>query len=184
MAGVAVAAMLASQELFQRDTWPVVLSREIALGICGKGADMAQLDALIRGREVGPASFLAMANIFGMLRNPAIARELAKQGIRELKPEGFRKDAAVIISGDRLLGKTTLALAAALRESSDDDIEAIASRLNPAEAALLRDCARLLKATPDKPLADALAPALDAWWSAALRQPIGEALAGVAFDQE
>jgi len=184
MAEISVSAIFPSQELFPHDSWPVVLSRELALAICGKGADMSQLDALIRGGEVGPVSCLAMANVFRLLNMLPVSRELAKEGLRQLKPEGFRKDASVVVSGEGLLGKMISALAAALRESSDDDIQAVASRLNPPEAALLLDSARMLKASPEKPLADAIAPALDSYWRAALHQGVGEALSNCVFGPE
>ena len=179
MTDAAAEAIALSRELFPPDSWPAVLTREIALLMCGKGA-IAEVRRLYEDDRLGPVSCFAVASVFRLLGMSQIGQPFARKGLAGMTPADFRKDAAVLFSQEGGVGRTIARLAGAIGGAGDaaasEAIEPLAAQLGPREAALLRESAELLKAAPDKPLVEVLAPALDEYWQASLRERVQQAL--------
>jgi TPR repeat protein len=73
-------------------------------------------------------------------------------------------------------------LAAALRELDDEQVAALAKQQSPVRGEFIRECRRRLRAAPDRPMAETLAPALEFYWRRELKEQVATALKAQAFD--
>lgn len=159
-----------ADRLLPQRSWLMVLTRETCFFINGRTRYLDQdMNGILTSDQTGPIGLLTAAKLLAKIPSPA-ARVFAAKGLERLSPDDFRKDYRLLFEGDSILSQCAIKTAQALGELSPEDIEAFAAMLGPDEAEFLRESARQLHATKDKPIVAVLAPALDHYWDRRLKK--------------
>jgi ankyrin repeat protein/TPR repeat protein len=171
-----------SDELFAARSWPWTVLREASLMLQGKTRHSDQaLAEIYESSATGPLGYLTIAQMLNG-KQQALARKVAARGLERLSAADFRRDCALLLSGDSVPGQCLRRLAAALGDLDAEQVTGLAILQPLARGKLIEDCARQLRSARDQPLEAALAPALDAYWEQELKQEVAAALRAQTFD--
>jgi hypothetical protein len=163
-------------ELFPKYSWPWTIAREAVFVSANQTSyTSGELNRLYESEETGPIGCLVIAKLLAKLNSPA-ARTFAVRGLTRLTSSDFRRDCALLLQGDSRLARAFANVAAVLREMPDEEVEALAAALPANEAALLKESVQALRASPSAPLAEAIGPAIEKYWSNSLRAQVRAAL--------
>ena len=97
-----------------------------------------------------------------------------------LTREDFRRDCATLLEGNGMVNECLRNLVAAVRDLNAAEVDALAGVLPPADADAFRQAVSALRANPGVTGLAVLGPALDEWWSQALRERVAAALRKLA----
>ncbi len=83
---------------FPHDSWPQVLTREVACMLTGQARyTREEVMRLFRSSRVGPVGYWAFAETFALLGQGPLSREFARRGLAECNTvHGFRKEMALV----------------------------------------------------------------------------------------
>lgn len=164
-----------SGDILPAHSWGMTLLREAALNYEGHAQYTGvALQSVYDSNETGPLGFLVSAGFLSMLRSP-MAPAFAKRGLERLSTEDFRRDYRQFLQNNTAAGQFFLKSADALRDLNDSDIDALALG-SPSAARFLRDCARRLRESRDRPVAETLGVMLDDYWQREWRDKMAAAL--------
>jgi hypothetical protein len=138
------------------------------------------LGKLYQSEDTGPIGCLTTAWLLTYV-NVDMARVFARRGLERLSVGAFRKDARLVLEGEKLAGEALLGLTRAVRGLADADVRALETVLAPELGEMVGGFLRTIRsqtadAEPEKVLADAL----DEWWNNALRARVAKALQQIA----
>jgi TPR repeat protein len=171
-----------SDELFDARSWPWTLLREASLSVQGKGKYTEQaLTEIYESSQTGPLACLAVAQVQAGMQPPQV-RKFAARGLERLSAADFRRDWSPFLAGNSVFSQCCQRLAAALGKLDDEQVAELAKAQSPAFGEFVRECSRRLRANKEQPLADALGPALDAYWERELKEQVATALNARSFD--
>ena len=166
--------------LLPRRSWPWTTAREAVFVTNGLGRyTRTELKRIYEFDEVGPIAYLTIAALL-KYRNSSDRVPLANRGLERLSAEDFRKDVGLLLQGDSAIVESVKRLAAALRDLSTADVDALAAVLAPETGAFLRDAAALLRERRDDPVEEVLPTAFDAYWDTSLRARVETSLRELA----
>jgi len=157
------------QRLVPRESWLAPAGRDVALYLASES--QLPLDGLwtrVRSGDIGPLGCWLIGSFFKDWK-PALARE----SLRDMTLEAFRKDYQPLLSGDGWLSKCLLSFADAARSLDEADLRAFASWIDDG---IVREIAAnwllTLKDEPEKPVANGVSRMLDALWAIGLRSAV------------
>ena len=173
MSAIMARILATSGELAPRNSW---LNTSVRLAVF-RFADQAErvqpeMSRLLAGDQMGPLGCLVLAQA----APPAGARQLALRGLMHTTPENFMTDCHVLLDEDAVLGQILASFFRALGRFDDQEVTALAALLPEADATFLRRTAAVMREAPAGPLANALQPALEQWWRAAVKAWVQEEL--------
>jgi hypothetical protein len=184
VAYIATLAFNGCDRLFPKYSWPWTVSRESVMMANGNHQHTeAELNRLILSDNVGPASCLALASGLAQIHSPE-ARQVASRGLTQMNGAKFIKaDCGLLLSGNSGAAKLFASLATELRSLPEDEVSALAQALDPAEGQLLKECAAALRANPNKPVLETLAPPLTKYWEQRLKAQVRAGLMKMLNEQ-
>jgi hypothetical protein len=171
--------------LFPRGSWPWTLLRQSVLAVAGadRGA-RGEWERLLASDEVGPVGCLLAAEA---LRgsDPQMASAFAQRGLARLDADYAARDWKALLTADGVLPRMLLGAAENLRTLSRVEVDALADAADaaiPSSGEAVRAVANDLRASRDKPIAQALPDTLDRLWVISIQDRVGKALRAIAAD--
>jgi hypothetical protein len=163
-------------ELFPPKSWPWTVARETVFVLTGKAkyTDL-ELQRLYESKEVGPIGYLTIAKLLAHIQSPA-ATAFAMRGLARLSGDDFRKDYRLVLEGQLPFAQSIEKTAEALRDLTDEEIEALAGILPDKFGDSLRSTVQLMREGEGKPIRETLAIAFDRLWDRFLRRSVQNAL--------
>jgi hypothetical protein len=146
-------------------SWPWTVLHETAM-TCGGHCQYpgAEVQRTLESQDTGPLGCLA-ALYFESQLDPAAARPYFARSLATVSPAGFRKDWRVLLDEHTVLGGFLANLLGELGSITDTEAAVLAAESNPDDAAFLLQALQLIKANRDKPVAEALWPAVEQHWN-------------------
>ncbi len=158
--------------VFPRETGGWVAGREAALSLLGgrQGAvPPARVVEVLDQADAGPLSFLLAAELFQFV-SPYHRYVLSNATVERLDSPAVRSDLRVLANERSLAGKVVLAMAAALRDASAEDLAIIASWVTKAQYDdVLQPAFRELSRRKEEPLSQVLPDVLEQVYPALIR---------------
>jgi hypothetical protein len=181
---IARLAVPAARRLFPEGSWPLAIVRESALVVCGRGKyTTTVLGQLYQSEDTGPVGCLTTAWLLTYV-NVDMARVFARRGLERLSVGAFRRDARLVLEGEKLLGEALLGCTRTVRDLDDGDVRALEVVLAPELGGVVGGFLRSIRSRPAQAEPkEALAAALDQWWNNALRARVAKSLQGIAARQ-
>ncbi len=140
-----------SDSLFARNSWPWTLARQTVFSLVGEARHTdAELNRLAASESLGPLGCLATAFLVGKI-DPQPAREFAERGTARLSPAGFRKDYDILLNTNCLVGQVLNNALALFGRINSSEVDSLVTGLQPGDANFLRDLAKDLRGSPDRP---------------------------------
>ncbi len=171
-----------SDQLFEAGSWARALLREAALVVQRQGSYTEQVLAEVyESSETGPLGFWVAASLVGRAGSPW-RQKFAARGLERLSAEHFRRDCRLLLTGRSVLSQCFEELAATLGRLSDEELAIVVEKQTPARAAFIRACAQRLGEAKEQAALDVIAPALDLYWQAELKEVVAAGLRKQAFD--
>ena len=171
-AGASAGVFKYINDFFPKGSWPWTAAREAVFVLGGKGEyTRAELDRIYNSEETGPLGYLTIAKLLTYIQHPATTA-FAQKGMERLSAADFRKDYRLILQGESVLTESVVGMAQALRDLDDEDVDALAAILTPEAGEFFLRSVELIREGKDKPVGEALAPALDEYWNKALKQQV------------
>jgi outer membrane protein assembly factor BamA/outer membrane protein assembly factor BamE (lipoprotein component of BamABCDE complex) len=180
-----------ADESFPQGTWAPAAARAAVFLFGGESKyAQAELKRVYESEETGPLGYLTIATLLTYIGEVAITIEhpapadFARRGLERLSVTDFRKDVRLFLEGESILEENIEEMAAALRDLDDQDIEALAALLPPGVGnsvpQIVRGIVWLLREGKDKPIEEALYPALEKYWDKMLKREVETALRKLA----
>jgi len=145
-------------------SWPWTLLHETAMTLSGQTQYTgAEVQRIVDSRDTGPLGYLVAMPMLSTL-NPAAVRPYFARSLAAVSPDGFRKDWRVLLDDQTVLGALLANTLGELRSLPDTESARLVAGIKPDDAAFLLQSIQLVKANPDKPIAEVLWPAVEAHW--------------------
>jgi len=171
-----------SDQLFEAGSWARALLREAALVVQKQGSYTEQVLAEVyESSETGPLGCWVAASLVGRADSPW-RQKFAARGLERLSAEYFRRDCRLLLTGRSVLSQCFEELAATLGRLSEEELAAVVEKQPAARAAFIRDSAQRLREAKQQAALDVIAPALDLYWQAELKEAVAAGLRKQAFD--
>jgi hypothetical protein len=146
------------------ESWPWTLLHEAAMACCGNNQYLgAEVQRTLDSPTTGPLGCL-VAMSFQSWLNPAASRPNFARSLATVSPAGFKQDWRTLLDDRSVLGAFLANLIGEFCSTSDTESASLLAGSNPDDAAFLLQCLQLAKASPGKPLADVLWPAVEQHW--------------------
>lgn len=150
-----------ADDLFERQTWPWSVWREIGFTIVGQAPyTNAEMEQIIRSGKMGPLGHSLLVSIFSRTGNPLLAAAVAHNGLQSLNRFSFRADC------DQLLSKVwpdVIPIVRSLESLNDSELDAIAT-VYSVDGDVLRQIRGSLKELSDADKPTALFAGLERIW--------------------
>jgi hypothetical protein len=182
-------AIVRSDDVFPRNSWPWTVVRDVALWETGR-SKYCQGDAseLWASKDFGPLGYLSLVTIFSLSDNPERSdtlRSIGEYGLTKFFVEDFERELRPFLDQSKLAGQCVCHLANVLRELDEDDATTLGSLFLGDRGNLLGHVAGWLNAFREEPMEKVLPEVLKEAWSAGLRSIVEQrlrAIAGIPFE--
>jgi parvulin-like peptidyl-prolyl isomerase len=153
-----------AQELAPPGSWLQTLLREAAFTLKSRTSHgPAALARLAADEDLGPIGCVVVlhALLWSHQDSWATFRDL---GLRRLATEDFRRDYRMLLDSRSAITGCFANLAGELGTLAQPELEALVNLLPPDGASVVREMASGARKAKDRPVTDAIGPALDEWW--------------------
>ncbi len=147
------------------ESWPWTLFHETAMVGCGSGQYLgAEVQRTLDSQDTGPLGCLVALSVFHSWLDPAYARPYFARSLATVSPAGFKQHWRVLLDDQTVLGALLANTLGELRSVTDTEAALLVAGSNPDDSAFVLQVIQLVKASPDKPMAEVLWPAVEQHW--------------------
>jgi hypothetical protein len=168
----AMLALSINDDLFPVSSWPWTLIQQIGFISINKMEHVSgEGSRLYNSPDTGPLSFLATATLLDYWNSPA-TKTIAQRGLDRLDKKAFLADCKPFLSKNHQVGKCLRKAVDAYRFFTNEEVRALAEKLDGKNLKYLALCDQILRSDPARDFDDVMPELLGSLWDAGLKDQI------------